>query len=82
MSNSDRVCIARAARKLFQSTYKHNIATLNRKVNHYFCILAMLSLHVLETKKPRSFILGASCKQIVGLSYNTKPLLAAHVGRP
>ena len=82
MSISDRVYLARAARKLFQSTYKHNIATLNRKVNHYFCILAMLSLHVLETKKPRSFILGASCQQIVGVSYNTKPPLAAHDGRP
>ena len=82
MSISDRVYLARAAGKLFQSTYKHNIATLKQKVNFYFCIAAMLFLHTLETKKPRSFILGASCKQIVGISYNTKPLLAAHVGRP
>ena len=36
MSISDRVYLARAAGKLFQSTYKHNIATLNRKVNYYF----------------------------------------------
>lgn len=61
MSISDRVYLARAAGKLFQSTYKHNIATLNRKVNYYFRIAAMLFLHTLETKKPRSFILGASC---------------------
>jgi hypothetical protein len=47
-----------AARKLFQSTYKHNIATLDQKVNFYFCILAMLSLHVSKRKNPETFASG------------------------
>jgi hypothetical protein len=83
MSISDRVYLARAAGKLFFSiSYILDIMSASVFFNVCFCIAAIQFLHVLETKKPRSFILGASCKQIVDIFYNTNPLKSAHCGRP
>ena len=52
------------ARKLFQSTYKHNIATKKQKVNFYFRIAAMLFLHGLEKKNPGVWFPGFVCNKL------------------